>query len=169
MKHVVGVLLMGLILTACGNPGGPGSDETGGPPVTSGGTPSGVSECNDMSTTGTSTVMVDWLDFVRLKGVEYLAGVDGVPPVPSAAKGPVVGRVLCQLSELKFTGLPGPAVDGDAAFLAIGTELHSVRGYSTSCRITATVDGVNKVYVAHEDIGGSSKPAPCTTVSKRSG
>ena len=123
----------------------------------------------DMSTAGTATVMVDWLDFVRVNSVEYLAGVDGVPPVSSAQKGPVVGRVRCQLSALKFTRQPGPAVDGDAAFLAIGTELHAVRGYSTSCRITATVDGVNKVYVAHEDIGGSSKPVPCTAGSKSSG
>ena len=169
MKHVVGVLLMGLTLTACGSPAVPVSGETGaGSTVTSGAQPA-VSACADMSTTGSATVMVDWLDFVRLDGVEYLAGVDGVPPISSAQKGPVVGRVRCRLSELKFTREPGPAVDGDAAFLAIGTELHAVRGYSTSCRITATVDGVNKVYVAHEDVGGSSKPVPCPAGSNGSG
>lgn len=163
MKHVVGVLLMGLMLTACGSPEGPTPGETVATPVASGLESPAVSACNDMSTTGTSTVMVDWVDFVRLDGVEYVAGVHGVTPVSPAETGQVVGRVRCRLGELKFTRQPGPAVDGDAAFLAIGTELRAVRGYSTSCRITATVDGVNRVYVAHDDVVGSSKPAaPCT-------
>lgn len=166
VKHIVGVLLIGLVLTACGSPEGAGPGDTGvATPVASGGESIAVSACKDMSTTGTSTVMVDWVDFVRLDGVEYLAGVDGVAPVSSAQTGPVVGRVRCQLSALKFTRRPGPAVDGDAAFLPIGTELRAVAGYSTSCRITATVDGVDKVYVAHRDVGGSSNPAPCSTPS----
>jgi hypothetical protein len=106
--------------------------------------------------------MVDWVDFVQLHGTQYLARLDGsASAVASEQLGPAVGRVECQLSALKFQAQPGPAVDGDAAFLSIGTEVHAIRGYKPSCRVTARIDGVNRVYLAHEDVNGVSKPVPC--------
>jgi hypothetical protein len=88
--------------------------------------------------------MVDWVDFVQLSGTQYIAGLDGqVPPVASAQLGAVVGRVRCQLSALKFSETPGPNVDGDAAFLPIGTEVHAIDGVEPSCRVAApTAHGV---------------------------
>ncbi len=106
--------------------------------------------------------MVDWADFVQLGGTQYVAGVDGkVPAITSNQLGSVVGRVECELSVLKFHAEPGPAVDGDAAFIKVGTEVHAVRGYGTSCRVAARVAGVNHVYLAHADLNGVSRAVPC--------
>ena len=55
--------------------------------------------------------------------------------IESNQLGSVVGRVECELSVLKFHTDPGPAVDGDAAYIKVGTDVHSVRGYQTSCRV----------------------------------
>lgn len=106
--------------------------------------------------------MVDWVDFVQLNGTQYLAGLDGnVPAVASEELGSAVGKVQCQLSKLKFQAPPGPAVDGDAAFIAVGTELHAIQGYAPSCRLAARIGGVNRVYLAHADVAGVSKPVAC--------
>ena len=120
------------------------------------------SACLSTPTTGNSTVMVDWVDFVQLDGTQYVAGVDGkVPDITSSQLGSVVGRVECELSVLKFQTEPGPSVDGDAAFLTVGTEVHAVRGHPTSCRVSAQIAGVNRVYLAHADLGGVSEAVPC--------
>jgi hypothetical protein len=111
---------------------------------------------------GNAVVMVDWVDFVQLFGTQYIAGLDGhVPPVASAQLGAVVGRVRCQLSALKFSEMPGPNVDDDAAFLPIGTEVHAIDGFEPSCRVAARIDGANRVYLAHHNVGGYSKALPC--------
>jgi hypothetical protein len=111
---------------------------------------------------GNAVVMVDWVDFVRLSGTEYIAGLDGqVAPVAPAQLGAVVGRVRCQLSALTFSEMPGPNVDGDAAFLRIGTEVHAIDGFEPSCRVAARIDGANRVYLAHHNVGGYSKALPC--------
>ncbi len=121
------------------------------------------SACISTPTTGDSTVMVvDWVDFVQLDGTQYVAGVDGkVPAIASNQLGSVVGRVECELSVLKFHAEPGPAVDGDAAFITVGTEVHAVEGYGTSCRVAAQIAGVNRVYLAQAYLGGVSRAVPC--------
>ena len=121
-----------------------------------------VSACENTPRQGNSSVMVDWVDFVQLRGTQYIAGLDGqVPPVASTQLGAVVGRVRCQLSALKFSEMPGPNVDGDAAFLTIGTEVHAIHGFEPSCRVAARIEGANRVYLAHHNIGGYSKAVPC--------
>lgn len=106
--------------------------------------------------------MVDWVDLVQLHGVQYISGLDGtISAVASNQLGPVVGRVQCQLSVLKFQAEPGQAVNGDAAFIEIGAEVHAIRGYEPSCRVAASVEGVNRVYLAHADVDGVSKLVPC--------
>ncbi len=120
------------------------------------------SACISTPTTGDSTVEVDWVDFVQLDGTQYVAGVDGkVPAIASDQLGSVVGHVECELSVLKFQAEPGPAVDGDAAFIKVGTEVHAVRGYRTSCRLAARIAGVNRVYLAQAYLGGVSRAVPC--------
>jgi hypothetical protein len=106
--------------------------------------------------------MVDWVDFVQLDGTMYVADVYGkVPPLASNELGPVVGRVECELSVLNFRTEPGPAVDGDAAYMKVGTQVHAVRGYDTSCRVAAHIAGVNRVYLAQTERAGVSRPVPC--------
>lgn len=121
-----------------------------------------ASACHNTRPQGNSVVMVDWVDFVQLGGTQFNAGLDGpATTIASAQLGAVVGRVRCQLSALKFSEQPGPNVDGDAAFLAIGTEVHAIHGFEPSCRVAARIEGTNRVYLAHHDVGGYSKAVPC--------
>jgi len=126
------------------------------------------SACLGTPTTGNSTVAVDWADFVQLDGTQYVANLDGaVPPVPANQLGSVVGRVRCELAVLKFHAAPGPAVDGDAAFLKVGTPVHAIQGYAKSCRVAAQINGANRVYLAHADLHGVSRPVPCAKAPQR--
>ncbi len=163
MKRIV-IGLVVLSAAGCGIAGDHGNNVPGSEgSTTSSGNPQRGSACRTTPTTGDSTIMVDWVDMVQLHGVQYVSGLDGtVPAVAPNQLGPVVGRVQCQLNILKFQTEPGPAVDGDAAFLPIGTDLYAIRGYQPTCRVAARVGGVNRVYLAHADVDGVSKPVPCT-------
>ena len=155
--------IIGLVLLNTAGCGTLGSGVGGPQPsALSTANPKSGSACLTTSSTGDSRVMVDWVDFVQIHGTQYLAGLDGkVPAIPSSELGSVVGTVQCQLSVLKFQAQPGPAADGDAAFLAIGTDVHAIVGYQPSCRVAARVDGLNRVYLAHALVGGVSKAAKC--------
>jgi len=158
---VIGLAM--LSATGCGIVGNVGTDVSGPELSTSSSAnPQRGSACLTTPMTGDSTVMVDWVDLVQLHGIRYISGLDGnVPAVASDQLGAAVGRVECQLSVLKFQADPGPAVDGDAAFMEIGTEVHAIRGYEPSCRVAARIGGVNRVYLAHTDVDGVSKAVPC--------
>jgi hypothetical protein len=106
--------------------------------------------------------MVDWIDFVQLHGVQFIAGMDAqLPPLPAGELGPVVARVRCELSVLSFHQTPGPTVDGDAGYLPVGTRVYAVKGFAASCRVAAPVQGAYRVYLAHHDFGGVSEAVPC--------
>lgn len=166
MKRVGIGAVIGLVMLSaagCGTVGNSGTDVPGPEgSTTSSGNPQRGSACRTTPTTGDSTIMVDWVDMVQLHGVQYISDLDGtLSAVAPAQLGPVVGRVQCQLNVLKFQTEPGPPVDGDAPFLPIGTEVHAIRGYQPTCRVAAQVGGVNRVYLAHTDVAGVSKPLPC--------
>jgi hypothetical protein len=106
--------------------------------------------------------MIDWIDFVQLHGVQFIAGMDAdMPPAAADELGQVVGRVTCELSVLTFNQTPGPAVDDDAAYLPVGTEVYAVKGFPATCRVAAHIHGVYRVYVAHHDVAGVSHLVPC--------
>jgi hypothetical protein len=80
-------------------------------------------------------VKVDYIDFVRMNGLQYRSTPGKVRP---DQVGPAAGTVLCTLA----TTQPGPGNvprDGDAAFLPAGTVLHAVQGYPPSFRLVANV------------------------------
>ncbi len=107
-------------------------------------------------------VEVDWVDFVELDGIQYLAPLEKkVPSLSPDQLGPVVGRVECEVSVLTFSKEPGPAVDGDAAFLPVGTEVHAVEGFEPTCRVAAKVDGEIRVYVALAESDHVTRAVPC--------
>jgi hypothetical protein len=162
--NIAAIIVLAMLSTAgCGSSGNAGTDGSGPAPSTSSSAkPQRGSACLTTPMTGDSTVMVDWVDFVQLHGVQYVAGLDGnVPAVASDQLGSAVGRVECRLSVLKFQAQPGPAVDGDAAFLDVGTAVRAIRGYEPTCRVAAQIDGINRVYLAHADVDGVSKAVPC--------
>lgn len=163
MKRAIIAAVIGLASLSTAGCGTVGPGVSGPEPSTPrSADPQPGSACLTTSETGDSRVMVDWVDFVQVDGTQYLAGLDGMlPPVPPEQLGPVVGRVKCQLNVLKFQVEPGPAVDGDASFITAGTDVHAIRGFQPSCRVAAKVDGLNRVYLAHKDVGGVSKPVPC--------
>ena len=165
MKRLSIVALVGLPIVFTAACAGPShlfvADNAPGPSVGPTHSSAPASAC-ETPRHGNSAVMVDWVDFVQLSGTQYIAGLDGqVPPVASAQLGTVVGRVRCQLSVLNFSEQPGPNVDGDAAFLPIGTEVHAIDGFEPSCRVAARIDGAIRVYLAHHNVGGYSKAVPC--------
>ena len=139
-------------VAGCGAVNGVGTDvDDPSGSLGAGAQPATGSACLTTPTTGDSTVMVEWVDFVQLHGIRYVADPVGKgPEVGSDRVGRVVGRVTCELSSLEFHSPPGPSVDGDAAFLHVGTPVHALRGYPTACRVVARVAGESLVYVAHQ-------------------
>jgi hypothetical protein len=109
------------------------------------------------------SVIIDYVDFIRFEGREYLAGFTPTPPIGRDDLGQVVTESRCSLSQLNArTGMqpPGPT-DGDTGFLTAGTEIHAVRGWSPACRLAAEHDGRLHVYLAQEDGGDRTRPADC--------
>lgn len=126
------------------------------------------SACRSTPRGGTQSVMVEWVDFVQLDGVQYLAGLDGVIPAPHSGDiGTTVGTVQCQLSTLAYNKEPEPSVDGDAAFLPAGTQVRALRGFEPACRVVARYHGEYRVYLAHHDVNQRSEPVPCAKAPAR--
>lgn len=152
-----------VLAAACGSTGLPGASRNSpGPSVSTTSSTRPVSACQSAQRGGRSTVMVDWIDFVQLHGVQFIAGMDAqLPPLPAGELGPVVARVSCELSVLTFERTPGPTMDGDAGYLPVGTEVHAIKGFAASCRVAAPVQGAYRVYLAHHDVGGVSEVVPC--------
>lgn len=127
-----------------------------------------ASACRSTLRAGNESVIIDWVDFVRLNGVEYLAGLDGVIAAPHSGDiGTVVGSVRCQLSTLAYNQEPGPSADGDAAFLPVGTQVRAARGFAPACRVVARYNGAYRVYLAHHNVNQRSEPVPCAKAPAR--
>jgi len=110
---------------------------------------------------------VDFVDFVHLNGRDFISGLDAAsrrPPRP-AELGAVVIRVRCSFSQFnERTGkMPGPARDGDAAFLKPGTPVYSVSGWSPECRVAARRDSRLYLYLAYRNGGAHAEPLACAT------
>jgi len=152
-----------VLVAACGS--GPPAGVTRTSPAaaaTSTSLPGHASACQTTTGGGSSRVMVDWIDFVQLHGVQFIAGMNAqVPPVSVGELGTVVGRVRCELSVLTFHQTPGPTVDGDAGYLSVGTDVYAIKGYAASCRVAALAQGAYRVYLAHHDVAGVSHAVPC--------
>ena len=104
---------------------------------------------------------IEWVPFVDVHGMLYdhaYALDDAVAP---GALGPVVERVRHTVSGHVFNPHYKPR-DGDAAFLAVGTDLRGVPGFPTAARVAAVVDGHVQVYVAEQEL-----PAKATTTTTR--
>src|SRR5262245_1700309 len=87
------VLGAGLGLAACGVAAQPGPADTGVVDRVTTSTPAVPrSACVDTPAQGVSSVMVDWVDFVQLGGIQYVAARQGQPEtVPSGDLGGVLG------------------------------------------------------------------------------
>lgn len=101
---VIGVALV--LLSACGLPGG----RTG------------------------CTAQIDWVDFIQVGSVQYLAA--GSPALAESDLGPTVAHVKFKVSGNVCDPNYRPR-DGDAAFLDPGTAIYAVNGHPTSETLAA--------------------------------
>jgi hypothetical protein len=110
-----------------------------------------------------SVTIIDYVDFIRFDGREYLAGFTPTPPISQDDLGEVVTESRCSLSQLNVrTGMEPPdPTDGDTGFLTAGTAIHAVRGWPPACRLAAEHDGRLHVYLTQEDGADRARPADC--------
>ena len=114
-----------------------------------------------------SGVAIDYIDFVRWNGRNYtsthLRGPGADPHLGPTTVGDVVFRSRCSLSAYndRTHQSPPPAEDRDAAFLAPGTPVYSVVGWSTACRLAANTDNGVTVYLADSNNPDHYAPAAC--------
>jgi hypothetical protein len=100
---------------------------------------------------------IDWVDFVRVKGREYVHVGGTRPEPPAAALGPVVARVRRALAGR----VHDPAYrthDGDAGFLAVGTPIRRLAGFAPRFRVGVLLGGRVTVYQSddsHARVGGT--------------
>ena len=98
-------------------------------------------------TTSHSAVQIDYTDFVKLGEVTYQAvWTSPDRPLKDSDLGPGYGKV-----KVKLEGSQDPKhqlQDGDAAFLAAGTQVYQVNGYRSSFRLAARRDGRLTLYEA---------------------
>jgi hypothetical protein len=83
----------------------------------------------------------DYLNFVKLNGITYLADGPVVGRILGEGDlGPVHARVRCSLRE-KMDPKRRDPLDGDAAYLEAGSPLYRVRGYRSTFRLAARQEG----------------------------
>ena len=97
------------------------------------------------TSTGCSNVAIDWVDFIQVGSVQYVAGLDAAPTVTSADLGPVVAHVKFKVDGNVCDPSYHPK-DGDAAFLEPGTPIYQVTGHPMSNVLAAERDGQIVVY-----------------------
>ena len=96
-----------------------------------------------------SAVTIDYVDFVRLGGITYVAPAASTPAgrqLQNSDLGAAYGQV-----KVKLDGSQDPnhqVQDGDSAFLAPGTQVYRVNGYRSTFRLAATHDGRLFLYEA---------------------
>ncbi|WP_181780426.1 hypothetical protein [Pseudonocardia pini] len=107
-----------------------------------------------------SRTVVDFVDFLRWGGREYVAG-PGV--LADEDLGPAVGVSRCSFRELNDrTGQMTPApVDGDTGFLPAGTPFFAVSGWAPECRIAAAHGGRLTEYLAQDPNAAHATPSAC--------
>jgi len=107
-----------------------------------------------------SRVMIDYVDFVSVGGVQYLNRDRFAPAtVPTDRVGRQLGTVRCRLAESDASPDYRPA-DGDAAFLAPGTALFAVTDRPVPEAVAALRDGTYVLYLALPPPSGAPSPEP---------
>lgn len=95
---------------------------------------------------GSSTAVIDWVDFIQVGSTQYLAGPSTVS-LQESDLGPVFAHV-----KFKVAGNVGDPdyrpKDGDAAFLEPGTPIYQVNGQPPSVMLAAHHDGQIVLYTA---------------------
>lgn len=94
---------------------------------------------------GDGSSSISWVPFVRVNGLMFQATFSPTATVPESELGATVLTVACTIGETVRNPEYRPR-DGDAAFLAAGTELREVNGYRPDFRLAAREEGAWHVY-----------------------
>jgi hypothetical protein len=144
--------LLLLALAGCGAEGSLATVGTEARPAAAGTAPG--QGCPPPNAFGNATI--DWVPFVRVKGLKFLKTFSPAATVPVSDLGDIAITVECTIGEMVSSPNYRPR-DGDAAFLAAGTELREIRGYRPDFRLAAWEDNTWHVYevddVADADTG----------------
>lgn len=133
LGHASLAVLLLIPLTGCGEAQGPAAVRT---------TSSGDSCASQDADVGAA---IDWVPFVRVNGLMFLATSSPPVAVPESQVGPTVMTVTCTIDgEVTDPGFRPR--DGDAAFLPVGTELREIDGYRPDFRLAAWEEGAWRVY-----------------------
>jgi hypothetical protein len=97
---------------------------------------------------GGSAVQIDYVDFVQLGGITYVASSEpaSAHQIEDGDLGTVYGQVRTKLERSQD---PNHQIqDGDSAFLSPGTQVYRVNGYRPTFRLAARHDGRLVLYEA---------------------
>ncbi len=109
----------------------------------------GLTACNSAATPGTSSVQIDWVNFIKFKGITYMATVNQGRPLTASDFGSEFAKVSFKVSG--NVNSPGyQSKDGDAAFLDAGTPVYMVKGYKPTFRLAAYDTNHNNSIVLFE-------------------
>ncbi len=98
-----------------------------------------------------STVQIDWVDFIQIGSIQYLAGPGAPTTLQESDLGPVVGHVKSKVAGNVCDPNYRPK-DGDAAFLEPGTPIYQVHGRPTSEVVAARRNDQILSYVAKSSL-----------------
>ncbi|NUP46399.1 MAG: hypothetical protein HOW97_03660 [Catenulispora sp.] len=89
-------------------------------------------------------VEIDYVDTIRFDGRDYIATST---VVPSATAGRAVGHVLCSINSHPHVDPSYRLQDGDATYVAAGSDIVAVSGYDVAKAVAALHDdGVLYLY-----------------------
>lgn len=108
-------------------------------------------------------VMIDYVDFVHHDATEYIADLHRVAPINAVHLSQRVLTVQSSFAQINHvtSANPGPAHEGDAAFLLPGTPVYGIKGWSPSCRLAARHDGHWHIYLAYQPNARVATPKAC--------
>jgi hypothetical protein len=107
-------------------------------------------------------IAIDYVDFVMVGGTMFVATPGLGPSVPQQSQlGPVVTHVRCSLLGSPTDRDEPPLVDGTAAFLPVGTEILSVKGFPPACRLAAVAGTTVRLYFARSTGSGGPDAMVC--------
>jgi hypothetical protein len=113
---------------------------------------------------GVGFAAIDYVDFIDAFGQQYLARVADKPIAVSRSDlGQVVLRSRCSLSALndRTHKTPDEERDGDTGFLAPGTPIYAINGWSPQCRLAAQSPSGLMAYLALRADAKVATPRPC--------
>lgn len=133
--------LLLLALAGCGTGGDPAAVGTVTSPLAAGNKLGEV--CPPPDAVGSAAI--DWVPFVRVHGLMFQKTFSPAATVSGSDLGGTVITVECAIGEMVSNPNYRPR-EGDAAFLAQGTELREINGYRPDFRLAAWEDSAWRVY-----------------------